>query len=65
MSLGLCPTKLPVTWEGKADHLPVPASEAAQTCTLKAVVDIFGLQCDSASLPQSAYVRTVLSAIHM
>ena len=25
MSLGLCPTKLPVTWEARADHPCVPA----------------------------------------
>ena len=28
MSLGLCPTKLPVTWEERTDHPLVPAKNA-------------------------------------
>ena len=33
MSLGQCPTKLPVAWEERTDHLLVPATGQAPVLT--------------------------------
>ena len=43
MSLGLCPTKLPVTWEARADHPCVPAKEGQPKIHQNAIVSIVGL----------------------
>ena len=35
MSLGLCPTKLPVTWEERTDHPLVPATKFATSLSCR------------------------------
>ena len=40
MSLGLCPTKLPMTGEGRTDHPPVPADFQA-TATFLLVTSLY------------------------
>ena len=43
MSLGLCPTKLPVTCEARADHPCVPAKEGQPKIPQNVVVSVIGL----------------------
>ena len=65
MSLGLCPTKLPVAWEARADHQCVPAKRPPRICTLNAVVlywpsEVILIKCFSA-LGCSRFASSVLA----